>query len=126
MNRILFADHLLKSFSVNGKYCSNEYPAVFNLLTHLRYRNPLETLSLTLNATFILQYLYSGTSFFKEVGDISYNDVNRIYEDKDAIFIGKLVAHHIMLLQMNSIAVNYNDQIQLNFVFSIFLVNFEY
>ncbi|XP_011493877.1 PREDICTED: SET and MYND domain-containing protein 4-like [Ceratosolen solmsi marchali] len=91
-------DYLMKSYTGDGIYCSDKYKPLYNFVTHEDKRKSYEILTLSLNAAFILYYMFTLTSFF---GNTEDKRISELYQNEDAMFIGKLLAQHFMSIQMN-------------------------
>lgn len=92
----------MKSLSKDGVYHSNKYPAIYNLVSHEKDRTQNEILATSLNAAMVLYYMFTATSFFGKTLDKS---VKALINNDEAIFIGKLLALNIMIVQMNEFPV---------------------
>lgn len=95
---VLILDSIMKCLSSDGIYDSDKYKALFSLDSHARFRNKPEILTISLNTAFILYYVFTLTSFF---GDNSDGTVSNLCEEKNAIFFGKMIAHHMTVIHMN-------------------------
>ncbi|OXU16761.1 hypothetical protein TSAR_010123 [Trichomalopsis sarcophagae] len=91
-------DYLMKSISEDGIYHSDEYRPFYSLVTHEQNRKRYDLLALSLNTAITLYYLFSFTSF---LGDNTMKDLSALYENEDAMFLGKLIAKHHMQLELN-------------------------
>lgn len=94
----MLTDDLNKSFSKDGIYHSDDYRPFYNLITHEQHRKRCDLLALSLNTAVILYYLFSFTSF---LGENRMKKLSSLYENEDAMFLGKLIAKHHMLIELN-------------------------
>lgn len=91
-------DCFMKSYSEEGVYRSDIYKPLYCLETHVAERWSLETVSMMMNVAVILNFVFTLTPFF---GENSNKGVEALADNKDAMFIGKLMAHHYSIIPMN-------------------------
>lgn len=93
-----FLDPLTKGFSEENIYRSDIYKPLYCLVSHEGKRCLPELVSMTMNVAVILYFVFTLTSFF---GETTSKSLEALSDNEDAIFIGKLIAHHYMIIQVN-------------------------
>ncbi|CAB0032206.1 unnamed protein product [Trichogramma brassicae] len=95
-------DPLKKSFS-DGLYRSDLYQTFYHLESHEDKILLKELITILLNTALILYYVSTKTSFIEDLTNESSQD---LCSSDDALLMGKLIAHHFMVIQMNDQEIN--------------------
>ncbi|KAL7303813.1 hypothetical protein TKK_0003939 [Trichogramma kaykai] len=90
-------DPLKKSFT-DGLYRSDLYQTFYHLESHEDKILLKELVTILLNTALILYYVSTKTSFIEDLTNESSQD---LCSSDDALLMGKLIAHHFMVIQMN-------------------------
>ncbi|XP_014222208.2 SET and MYND domain-containing protein 4-like [Trichogramma pretiosum] len=90
-------DPLKKSFT-DGLYRSDLYRTFYHLESHEDKILLKELITILLNTALILYYVSTKTSFIEDLTNESSRD---LCSSDDALLMGKLIAHHFMVIQMN-------------------------
>lgn len=91
-------DPRTKGFSKDGTFPSNKYRSLLGLVTNTEKRSVQDLFRRSLDASFILYFLATGTNMF---GSPLSKDLSMLIKNADVTFVGGLILRHQQLIPSN-------------------------